>query len=369
MAFTAATTNSAAAWRPDHFAFAAEDILPDAAILQASTVVGKIEGDQPAIRVAYVEDDTADFVAEGAPINESEPGLNEAVIYTRKIAQLVQLSNEQYRQGMTPERLAASVARALTRKANLAFLSQHAPTPPALAPVTGVINWPGVVAATGIAGAGNIDGLIDLEATVRANLGLPALWMMAPDTWAALRKLKVGTSYNSTLLGAGTDDATPRLLSLPVVVNAEMPAKAGVLIDPTAIVSAVSEVLITTSDQTYFASDNVGIRATWRTGHSVVRPDRIGVFSLATTYTVTLGSPSAGNFTLTFGGLTTASIAYNATAAAVKSALVALDDSYDTSDWTVTGSNGGPYSITTPGGILTGSGAGLTAGTFSVTAA
>jgi hypothetical protein len=30
---------------------------------------------------------------------------------------------------------------------------------------------------------------------------------MMPDAWAALRKLKIGTSYNSTLLGAGTDDA------------------------------------------------------------------------------------------------------------------------------------------------------------------
>jgi hypothetical protein len=83
------------------------------------------------------------------------------------------------------------------------------------------------------------------------------------------------------------------------------------------IVSAVSNVLIATSDQTYFTYDSVGIRATWRTGHSVVRPDRIGVFSLATTYTVALGSPSAGNFTLTFAGATTANIAFGAAASAV----------------------------------------------------
>lgn len=87
------------------------------------------------------------------------------------------------------------------------------------------------------------------------------------------------------------------------------------------------------------------------------------------TFTVTLGAPSAGTFTLTFGGNTTDTIAYNAAATAVKSALVALDDGYKTSDWTVTGSNGGPYTVTTPGGALTGSGAGLTGGTFSVAAA
>lgn len=86
-------------------------------------------------------------------------------------------------------------------------------------------------------------------------------------------------------------------------------------------------------------------------------------------YLVTLGSPSAGNFTL---GLDTAAdsgnIAYNiGTAANLKAALVAIDDGYTASDWTVTGSSGGPYTVTTPGGrVLLGSGAGLTGGTFSI---
>lgn len=84
-------------------------------------------------------------------------------------------------------------------------------------------------------------------------------------------------------------------------------------------------------------------------------------------YLVTLGSPSAGDFTLTYKGETTAAIAYNAAASAVKSALVALDDGYKSADWTVTGSAGGPYTITPPAvGAITGSGAGLTGGTFSV---
>lgn len=85
-----------------------------------------------------------------------------------------------------------------------------------------------------------------------------------------------------------------------------------------------------------------------------------------TSYTVALGAPSAGNFTLTLNGRTTANIAYNATAAAVKSAIVALDDGIEAADVTVTGSNGGPYTVTVPGS-LTGSGAGLTGGTFAIT--
>lgn len=85
-------------------------------------------------------------------------------------------------------------------------------------------------------------------------------------------------------------------------------------------------------------------------------------------YIVDLGSPSAGTFTLTYGGLTTATIAYGAANSAVKSALVALDDGFGSSDWTVSGSSGGPYTVTVPGlTALTGSGAGLTDGDFSIT--
>lgn len=85
-------------------------------------------------------------------------------------------------------------------------------------------------------------------------------------------------------------------------------------------------------------------------------------------YTVTLGTQASGTFTLTYGGLTTATIAYGAAASAVKSALVALDDGYSSSDWTVTGSSGGPYTVTVPGpSPLTGSGASLeTPGTFVI---
>ncbi|EUA18473.1 putative gp13 [Mycobacterium xenopi 3993] len=86
-------------------------------------------------------------------------------------------------------------------------------------------------------------------------------------------------------------------------------------------------------------------------------------------FIVTLGTPTAGDFVLSFGGNTTAPIAYNATSTAVKSALVALDDGFSASDWTVTGSAGGPYTVTTPGaqyGPLTGDGSGLTGGTFAI---
>lgn len=85
---------------------------------------------------------------------------------------------------------------------------------------------------------------------------------------------------------------------------------------------------------------------------------------------VTLGTPSAGTFTLTVDGQTTTALAYTATAAAVKSALEALS-SVGAGNVIVTApAAGGPYTITLQsGGVLTGSGASLTGGTFSVAAA
>ena len=277
---TITTKTADAAWRPDVSVFEPEDVLADAAILRFSSVEARIEGDQPALRVAYVTDDDAAFVDEGATIDESDPVLNEVVVYTRKFAQLVPLSREQYSQSMTPERLAASVSRAMITKADNAFLAQVAPTSPAVAPVAGLVNTTGIVSKTDV--ATDLDDLIDLEATVRKN-GAHAetsAWVMSPDCWAGLRKLKQGTSSNLGILGAGTEQAQPLLLSIPVYINAQMPTLTGLLIDSSAVISAVSALTIAVSDQAYFKADSIAIRATMRTGHALPRPDRIGKFTL-----------------------------------------------------------------------------------------
>jgi hypothetical protein len=62
------------------------------------------------------------------------------------------------------------------------------------------------------------------------------------------------------------------------------------------------------------------------------------------------GTPTGGTFTLTLAGQTTTAIAFNATAATVQAALAALSN-VGTGNVTVTGSAGGPYTITF-GGVL-----------------
>lgn len=85
------------------------------------------------------------------------------------------------------------------------------------------------------------------------------------------------------------------------------------------------------------------------------------------TATVT-GSPTGGTFTLTFGANTTTGIAFNAAASAVQSALVALA-SIGSGNVSVSGANGGPYTIEfisslglASQSLLTANGSGLTGG-------
>lgn len=97
-------------------------------------------------------------------------------------------------------------------------------------------------------------------------------------------------------------------------------------------------------------------------------PCASGDISEVQTVTIT-GGPTGGTFTLTYAGQTTAGIAYNANAAAVQAALVALSNIAPT-DVVVTGGPGPatPYVVTFRAGMgnvaqMTASAAGLTGGT------
>lgn len=268
------TTNTAAyPWRPDETFFPAADVVPQALILQTSTVAGSIDGDQPSVRVAYVDDDeSADYYAEAEEITESAPALAERVIQTKKLARRVVLSSEQFRQEMTAQQLAQSVARDLVQKADADYIG-------GTSPLVGIANVPGTVEA-GYVGDTDLDVIVNLIAQLEANGAMPSHIVVDPLGWAALRTLKTGSSSYESLLGAGTDDAQPRLLGLPVLRSRHVPAYTGVVIDRSAVVSAVGQVSIATSEHEQFSKDSIVLRAIWRIGWGIVRPDRIGSFDL-----------------------------------------------------------------------------------------
>lgn len=277
---TETTTTSAKAWAPDASEFAASEAVPEALILSTSTVAGKIEGDAPMLRVAYVDDDAAQFSAEGDVIPEANPALNEVAVSTGKVTQLVRLSREQYEQPGTASELSVSVRRAVTKAANTAYLQQAAPVAPAVTPPAGLLSATGIVAGGAI--STDLDPLVDLMADLEANGASTSHILVDPLGWAALRKIKTTTGAATALLGAGTTDATRMLLDVPVLVTGAMPANTGLVIDRSAIVSAVGTVQVASSDAPYFASDSIALRCTWRFGAAVVRPDRLGTFTVTT---------------------------------------------------------------------------------------
>lgn len=275
---TIKTQNTATAWSPDVTKMSAADVIPDALVLQTSTVAGRIEGDEPALRVAYVDDAPAGFEPEGELIPEVDPGLSETVVHTGKVAQLVRLSREQWHQSGTPDMLSQSMRRAVLTAANTAYIAQEAPTAPAVTPPAGLLNIDGIVAGGAV--EADLDVLVDLIATLESNGSRPTHIVVAPDAWASLRKLKQATGSNASLLGAGTTDAQRLLLDLPVLVTSAVPSGTGLVIDKGAVVSAVGPVMVGRSEHLYFAADSVAVRCVFRFGQNVVRPDRIGTFTV-----------------------------------------------------------------------------------------
>lgn len=270
---TLTTPTTTYPWRPDSTFFAANEVVGDALILQTSTVAGVVDGDQPAVRVAYVDDaESATYIAENAEIPEDNPDLSEVVVRTKKLSRLVNLSSEQFRQDMTAQQVSESVARDLVRKADNSYIAD-------VADPDGLINIEGTVSAD--AGVyGDLDDLVELIATLEVNGAQPSCIVLDPRGWASLRNLKIGESYNQTLLGAGTEDVVPRLLSLPVLRSRFIPAYHGLVIDQRAVVSAIGPVQVATSEHALFSRDAVQLRATWRIGWGVTRPNWIGKFSM-----------------------------------------------------------------------------------------
>lgn len=273
------TPTSADGWSPDVVAFAPQDAVPDALILQTSVVSGTVEGDEPAVRVLHVTDASAGFVAEGADITDTDPTLAETLVYTGKVAQLVKISREQYGQHRTAGLLSDSMRRAVTTAANTAYLSQAAPGGGASTPPAGLLNVSGI--EDGGTVATDLDSVVDAVAHIEGDGGQATHIVAAPDAWAELRKLKTASASNQSLVGAGVEDARRQLLGVPVLVSAAMTSGGILVLDRSAVVSAAGSVLVATSTDRYFESDSVAVRVTWRFGQNVVRPERVVKLAIA----------------------------------------------------------------------------------------
>lgn len=276
------TTSSAKAWGLDVLGVAPNKVIPNALILTATSKAGEVEGDEPAVRVPAVRtDDAIGFVAEGAPIPESDQELDEVVIHTGKVAQLIKVSREQLAQ---PDALTAILngqRRDLTAKADRAFLTQPVPVGPATTPPAGLLHFAqdaGEIDA-------NLDALIDAQTLVNSvgdvsGEDLPVIVIASPNSYAYVRKLRKGTGSNEYQLGAGVEVGPPYLLGMPVYVKKSMPENKIIVLDRSQVLSAYGDVQVARSDDFYFGSDNVALRATFRFGVGVLDPQAVQVLTI-----------------------------------------------------------------------------------------
>ena len=161
--------------------------------------------------------------------------------------------------------------------ADWALLQQPAPVGPATHPPAGLLSK----AADAGAIATSLDALIDAVAVIESLPGGQATHIIAnPSAYAALRQFKKGTGSNESLLGAGTEAGPKTLLSLPVFTTSAMPADKLLVLDKAQVLSAYGDFKFARSDDYYFGSDNVALRATLRFGAGPVDADAIQVLTV-----------------------------------------------------------------------------------------
>lgn len=276
---TVTTTGSPKAWGLDVLGVKPDQVIPEALILHITSKAGFVEGDSPAVRVPAIriDPDEIGFVPEGNNIPEADPELAELVLHTGKIAHLIKVSREQVAQ---PEALTTIIngqKRALIAKADYALLQTPAPVAPAMYPPAGLLAHAQDAGPIG----DNLDALIDAETLVSSLPGGAATHVLAsPESYAYARKLKKGTGSNENLLGAGTESGPKTVLGLPALITSAMPDNKIAVLDKGQILSAYGDVLVARSDEFYFNSDNVALRATFRFGVGVLDPQAIQVLTL-----------------------------------------------------------------------------------------
>jgi len=257
------TNNSPKAWAMDVQGIAPEAVIPQALVLQCTTKGGEVHGDAPVVRVPRIKIIDAGFVPEGSDIPENDPELSELLIKTGTVAELIKVSRDQLSQNSAAALISHEMRRSLIHKANTAFLAQPAPVSPAEFPPGGILSY----ATDAGPLTGDLDALIDAFSAIEALPGGVVTHILAhPTAYATLRQIKKGTGSNEPLLGAGTQAGEKSLLGVPVLTTNAMPSDRVLAIDKNYIVSAYTNVDLARSDDYYFNSISVALRASFRFG-------------------------------------------------------------------------------------------------------
>lgn len=252
--------------------------VPDAIATNplVATQTAAVQGDVPTLYVPFVETDpTADIVAEGAEIAESNGTQNQLAIRTHKIATLLKITNEAAKYTDAANMIELGAMRAMTAKADAVFLNAtgSAGTPTGIAAMDGVTT----VTPTKLTDLGAV--LEVLSATTDLGASVTSM-AMRYSTWARLCAL-TASDGRPLIAPDVTTTAAPMLYSVPVIVNNTVPADTILTFSAKDIVVSVSD--IEAEEHEDIRTDSKLLRLTMRLGFGVTHAERIGKIVLPAT--------------------------------------------------------------------------------------
>jgi HK97 family phage major capsid protein len=231
---------------------------------------------------------SAGFVAEGAQISDGDVAFDEVVLLPstlKSLKVLVKFSNEMARQSVVAldatlkSTLVTNVAQALD-----AALWDGAGTSNT---IKGILQASSI--ATGVLDLTDPDSLIDALALAQGNKVSPTHWVMTAASFAAIRKVKVGTSDKRYVIDPSTiqNGTAFQLLGLPVIITDNIPAvstKARVALVDFGKVAVARDVDadVKILDQTWGDFDSIGIRVVTRYDVGLLQPKAVTLLTEAT---------------------------------------------------------------------------------------
>ena len=224
---------------------------------------------------------SAGFVGEGAQISDGNVSFDEVTLLPstlKSLKVLVRFSNEMARQSVVAldatlrQTLVTNVAEALD-----AALWDGAGTSNT---IKGILRQTGI--ATGELDLTDPDSLIDALAVAQGNHVTPTHWVMTAASFAAIRKVKVGTSDKRYVIDPSTiqNGTAFQLFGLPVIITDNIPAVSTknrvALVDFGKVAVARDlDAEVKILDQTWGDYDSVGIRVVTRYDVGLLQPKAV----------------------------------------------------------------------------------------------
>jgi HK97 family phage major capsid protein len=273
-------TSAASGITPEQYAELIAKPVADASLALDPLIATTITTTSTNLRIPILDEDAAaSWVAEGSEITPDDPDLHEITVTPAKVAGLTIISKE-LAGDSSPEAatiVGEGLARSIAAQVDRAFFANlAAPAPAGLESIAPTY----VIEATDR--FTNLDSFAMALAAAESNGAQLTAFALNPMDALALAMIKDETGSARPLLGTdATNGTTRQVLGVPLKVTKHVP-QGTVWGLPAARIMVVlrEDVSLDISDQAYFSSDRVAIRATMRVGFAFPTPLAIAKITL-----------------------------------------------------------------------------------------